>query len=144
MANFFTFPSEQMFEAKANELIEADHILNWLELDKTKIYRIKQITPMMSSKYGECWAMHIVDIEENLVKVWGPRKLIHELKESRKSFQIPYIRSLGQEKIGQKIYNQYRLCYQDQESPYSVFESAKTSIGGDMNDIELANATLDL
>ena len=148
MANFFNFfPSEAVFEAKSNELIETrNRILNWLEVDQSTIYRIKQIVPRMSSKYGECWEMHLIDIKENQVKVWGPRKLIQEVKETRKSFQIPFIRSLGQEKHGEKSYNAYRLCYQDQESTYSVFQSMETPVvtAGDMNDTDLANAAMDM
>ena len=146
MANFFKFPSEQIFATKAAELISNDQVLNWLDVDKTKIYRIKEIKQRVSQKYGECWLLHLVDEEENLVKVWGPRKLIHELKESRKSFQTPFIRSLGQERIGTKTFNQYSLCYEDQQQPYPLFESDAVVCADDggMDDTELANAILNI
>ena len=151
MANNFSnyFPSNAEFEAKWTEQIEArNHIFNWLELDQTTIYRIKQIVPRKSTKYGECWEMQLIDIKENQIKVWGPRVLIQELKESRKSYQIPFIRSLGQEKRGEKSYNAYRLCYQDQDggAPYPVFQSIETPAVTvrDINDNELVNAAMDI
>ena len=136
----FTFPSEKTFATKVAELNAGDHALNWLDVDKTKIYVIKRIQQRFSQKYGICWLLHLADKQENFIKVWSPRKLIHELKETKKSTQIPFIRSLGQEKIGHKTYNQFHLAYEDAQQPYDIFESIEVGDEEIIDDSKLINA----
>ena len=74
---------------------EEDKVLRWVELPIGKIYRIERYETFASSKFNTpCYIVHLIDITDCRVKVWGSQKLIKKL-EQKLPKQVPYIASVG-------------------------------------------------
>ena len=66
----------------AAKLKEEEKVLRWIELPIGKIYRIERYKTLESSRFDQlCYIVHLIDITNSRVKVWGSKKLIRHLEQ---------------------------------------------------------------
>ena len=83
----------------AAKLKEEEKVLPWVDLPIGKIYRIERYDTLESTKFANpCYIVHLIDIADSRVKVWGSKKLIRHL-EQKLPKQVPYIASVGKQQI---------------------------------------------
>ena len=111
------FVDESKFGEEARIRKEKDRVLTWTELDTSKIYSIYLIEEKISEKFGHriCYILYMVDKCGEKIRVWGPLKLVSDLRGKRAN-QRPFIRSLGQERCQDKLTNAYDLMYEEDVS----------------------------
>ena len=97
--------------------------MNWSELSQDVIYRITEVEVLEDGPFGTSYILYMSDRDNNNVKAWGSRQLIHDLKCKNKC-DIPYIESKGQKPFGiGKTINVYDLAFEKGEEIISVFIS---------------------
>ena len=82
----------------AAKLKEEEKVLPWVDLPIGKIYRIERYETLELKFDRPCYIVHLIDIANSQVKVWGPKKLIRHL-EQKLPKQVPYIASVGKQQI---------------------------------------------
>ena len=100
-------------KSKFQEEIEKDKVLNWIDLEEGKIFRIKKIEPKVG-KFGDCAILTIEDEDGEEARVWSPSQLYKRLQE-KKGEATPYFTSLGQARVKNKVYNNFDLILRDEE-----------------------------
>ena len=87
------------FFCGAEKLKKEEKVLSWMELPIGKIYRVERYETLESSKFDRlCYIVHLIDITNSRVKVWGSKKLIRHLEQTLPK-QVPYIASIGKQQL---------------------------------------------
>lgn len=120
------FVTEEAFKEQADAQREADRVHTWEELAENVIFAITRIQQFYSAKFNKiCYILHLVDQEENTIRVYSPSKLITDLQEKRKSTDRPFITSLGQVKYGKKTFNKFDLVLQETKEELKLFDETE-------------------
>lgn len=83
----------------AAKLKKEEKVLPWIELPIEKIYRVERYKTLESSKFASpCYIVHLIDIADFQVKVWGSKKFIRYL-EQKLPKQVSYIASVGKQQL---------------------------------------------
>jgi hypothetical protein len=116
------FVDESKFGEEAQIRKEKDKVLTWTELDTSKIYTIYLIEEKVSEKFGHriCHILYMMDRYGEKVRVWGPSKLVSDLKDKELN-QRPFIRSLGQDRCQDKLVNLYDLMFEEADEGIELF-----------------------
>ena len=121
--NWFISKEEFAGEVKAKK--DSERILNWLELARDRIYSVMSIEEQVSVKFNRpCWILHLTERDGKECAVWGPTKLITDIKERRKSTERPFIVALGQEAYKGKTFNKYDLVLREMGEEVALFKDA--------------------
>lgn len=124
MAGSKVFMTRQEFVEKIEIDKARDKILTWIELDEDVVYHITHIEERFSIKFnGPCWILHVMkEGETEICRVWGPRKLIEDIRTRRQSTERAFIMSLGQEYYKGKTFNKYDLAFKDSNQFIKLFD----------------------
>ena len=123
-----SFISKQEFDDKVKIQKVEFKVKNWSDIEESIIYLIDTIEEKYSAKYGECYILHIEDDQGNKDKVWAPSLLITQIRERRKSDEIPYFVSLGQEVLTNKTINRFDLIFKkDRDAKKTLFTKKRDS-----------------
>ena len=119
-----SFIKKSIFENRAIRRKEKDKILNWSELSQNVTSCITKVEVLENGPFGTSYILYMSDKDNNNVKAWGSRQLIHDLKCKNK-YDIPYIESKGQKPFGiGKMINVYDLAFEKGEEIISLFISS--------------------
>ena len=116
------FMSREEFDNKIVKSEEVGRVLRWLELKGDTIYNIRSIEERFSVRYDSpCWILSLIEADGSECKVWGPGKLIADIKERRRSTETAFIMSRGQENYNGKTFNKYDLSFRDVKEHVQIF-----------------------
>ena len=124
-----SFISKQEFDEKVKIQKKEFQVKRWADIEESIIYLIDTIEEKYSVKYGECYILHIEDDKGKIDKVWAPSRLVTQIRERRKSDEIPYFVSLGQEVLNKnKTINRFELTFKkDKDAKKELFIKKKDS-----------------
>ena len=115
------FISKSKFADSVKTRKDEEQVRNWVDLAEGEIYKITSIDPKVSSKYGDCYILHIENETKDIQKVWGPARLVKRIKETRKPDEAVYFVSLGQERKNKKTYNNFDIHFEREGNESKIF-----------------------
>ena len=100
-------------------------ILNWLDLSTETVYNITKISVRETPAFvdGISYILSLEDREANRLRVWGSRRLVHEIIDKRGKDERVYLISLGQERYQKnKTINNYDLTFEKTGAPIKILD----------------------